>query len=412
MPITPGAPFPKSAGQTIRSSDWNQAVNEVIRLDNAKVNREGDHITGSLSIDGALGVGGASPATGAHIQSGTLTVGPVSSGPSVGRVEVSGPAAELAFIRRNLAEWPAPAAAGDRFVWYNPDGSARLFTDGRGNLLTVFNTGSVVLTGPLTIPKTAGTATFSNGAFSNENTFQPNNLKLMMASTGLVIAGQPPLTYEFAIGHSFRSFVIGGGASTSFIKRFSINQNGDLICSGSKAGYVVDFFINAVGDTLEQGDVVVIAATQDMRYYGSHGDIPVPEVDLTDRPYDSRVCGIVAQFVTEAELPMVDPDMSGQPEAAADAEHPFRTMAATGDDPRRIGNQQLGKMATLGTYAHCKVDADIAPIEAGDLLTTSPTRGHAQKVVDRSQALGAIIGKALGPLRRGKGRIPVVVMLQ
>jgi hypothetical protein len=77
-----------------------------------------------------------------------------------------------------------------------------------------------------------------------------------------------------------------------------------------------------------------------------------------------------------------------------------------------VGDRQLGKMATLGAYAHCKVDADIAPIEAGDLLTTSPTRGHAQKVVDRSQALGAIIGKALAPLRRGQGKIPVFVMLQ
>jgi hypothetical protein len=69
-------------------------------------------------------------------------------------------------------------------------------------------------------------------------------------------------------------------------------------------------------------------------------------------------------------------------------------------------------MATLGAYAHCKVDADISPIEAGDLLTTSPTRGHAQKVLDSSLAVGAIVGKALAPLRRGKSSIPVFVMLQ
>ncbi|HMB29003.1 MAG TPA: hypothetical protein VKS99_12915, partial [Blastocatellia bacterium] len=67
---------------------------------------------------------------------------------------------------------------------------------------------------------------------------------------------------------------------------------------------------------------------------------------------------------------------------------------------------------TLGAFAHCKVDADIAPINAGDLLTTSPTRGHAQKVVDKTQATGAILGKALASLSRGKGKIPVMVMLQ
>jgi len=69
-------------------------------------------------------------------------------------------------------------------------------------------------------------------------------------------------------------------------------------------------------------------------------------------------------------------------------------------------------MVTLGAFAHCKVDADIAPIKVGDLLTTSPTRGHAQKVLDPSQAFGAIVGKALGSLEKGKGKIPVLVMLQ
>ena len=72
----------------------------------------------------------------------------------------------------------------------------------------------------------------------------------------------------------------------------------------------------------------------------------------------------------------------------------------------------MGWMVTIGTFGYCKVDADIAPIEIGDLLTTSPTKGHAQKVLNRAEAVGAIIGKALGPLAKGKGKIPVLVMLQ
>lgn len=59
----------------------------------------------------------------------------------------------------------------------------------------------------------------------------------------------------------------------------------------------------------------------------------------------------------------------------------------------------------------CNVDADIAPIRIGDLLTTSPTRGHAQKVQDASRAAGSIIGKALGSLSKGKGQITVLVAL-
>ncbi len=68
-------------------------------------------------------------------------------------------------------------------------------------------------------------------------------------------------------------------------------------------------------------------------------------------------------------------------------------------------------MVTLGAYAYCKVDADIAAIRVGDLLTTSPTKGHAQKVLEPDKAVGALIGKALGSLKKGKGKIPILVLL-
>ena len=59
----------------------------------------------------------------------------------------------------------------------------------------------------------------------------------------------------------------------------------------------------------------------------------------------------------------------------------------------------------------CYADADIAPIAIGDLLTTSPTKGHAQKVLDPGKHSGAILGKALGSLAKGKGKILVLVTL-
>ena len=62
MPITPDKPFPKSAGDSIRSKDWNDLVTETLRLDTAKVDRAGDAITGPLSIAGALAIGKASAA--------------------------------------------------------------------------------------------------------------------------------------------------------------------------------------------------------------------------------------------------------------------------------------------------------------------------------------------------------------
>jgi hypothetical protein len=59
----------------------------------------------------------------------------------------------------------------------------------------------------------------------------------------------------------------------------------------------------------------------------------------------------------------------------------------------------------------CKVDADIAPMKPGDLLTSSATKGHAQKAAEPAAA-GTVLGKALGSLKKGKGTIPVLVTLQ
>jgi len=75
-----------------------------------------------------------------------------------------------------------------------------------------------------------------------------------------------------------------------------------------------------------------------------------------------------------------------------------------GDEPEQPAIALCGRVP-------CKVDADIAPIAPGDLLTTSPTRGHAQKA-DPARATGAIIGKALEGRDSGRGEILVFVSMQ
>jgi hypothetical protein len=57
-------------------------------------------------------------------------------------------------------------------------------------------------------------------------------------------------------------------------------------------------------------------------------------------------------------------------------------------------------------------DAANGPIEPGDLLTTSDTPGHAMKVTDDARAQGAIIGKAMSSLEKGRGTVLVLVSLQ
>ena len=178
-------------------------------------------------------------------------------------------------------------------------------------------------------------------------------------------------------------------------------------------------FINSLGDALEQGDVVVIGEKQES-LRGGPADIPIAEVDLTKTSYDTRVCGVVCEVKVDLQL-AVPEDAKGKTKAKAAPKAskatPAQPIASSIEelndmDRTRVEPGQVGTIATHGMFSHCKVDADIASIKVGDLLTTSPTKGHAQKVLDSSKATGAILGKALGSLKKGKGKIPVLVALQ
>ena len=79
-------------------------------------------------------------------------------------------------------------------------------------------------------------------------------------------------------------------------------------------------------------------------------------------------------------------------------------------DKREPGSNRL-PIALMGKV-YCKVDAQYAPIRVGDLLTTSPSPGHAMKADDRSRSFGAVVGKALGSAEKGQGMIPILVCLQ
>ena len=87
-----------------------------------------------------------------------------------------------------------------------------------------------------------------------------------------------------------------------------------------------------------------------------------------------------------------------------------RVMGVITDEPGLL----LGGVARTGVVVvavtgvvQCKVEADNAPVKAGDLLVASGEAGHAC-VVD-SPAPGTILGKALAPLAKGKGVIPVLL---
>lgn len=117
----------------------------------------------------------------------------------------------------------------------------------------------------------------------------------------------------------------------------------------------------------------------------------------------------------------IDPEQVGKLRVASGAYQ--RTVAGviSGADGVRPG-LILGQSGTVADGAMpvanvgrvwCYVDADVAgPVVPGDLLTTSPTPGHAMKVRDHAQANGAVLGKAMSRLDSGKGLVLVLVSLQ
>jgi hypothetical protein len=80
-----------------------------------------------------------------------------------------------------------------------------------------------------------------------------------------------------------------------------------------------------------------------------------------------------------------------------------------------LGRQETGgprvPVALVGKV-YCMVDAQYGPVRVGDLLTSSPTVGHAMAVRDRIMASGSVLGKALKPLSTGCSLIPILVCLQ
>jgi hypothetical protein len=106
---------------------------------------------------------------------------------------------------------------------------------------------------------------------------------------------------------------------------------------------------------------------------------------VSRRAYDRRVAGIISGAGG------INPGLvMGQKGSIADGKQP---VALSG----RV-------------WVYC--DAIRNPIKPGDLLTTSTTPGHAMKVRNYQKAQGAIIGKAMTPLKGGRGLVLALVSLQ
>lgn len=117
-------------------------------------------------------------------------------------------------------------------------------------------------------------------------------------------------------------------------------------------------------DELESGDVVVIDENNN------------EHVRLSSKPYDTLAAGIIS---------------------SSPAFH--------------IQTSETGIPLALAGRVKAKASAENGAIKRGDLLITSSTPGHLMKCDDKAKCIGAIVGKAMEPLAKGKGKISVLVAL-
>jgi hypothetical protein len=144
---------------------------------------------------------------------------------------------------------------------------------------------------------------------------------------------------------------------------------GDIVLSAGAADCAEEFDIGTTQD-VQPGTVMVLDLDESLR--------------PSDRSYDKKVAGVVSGGGEYRPAMILD---------------------------RRDSSGQRVLIALVGKV-YCKVDAQYGAVEVGDLLTTSPTLGHAMKASDPSLAFGAVIGKALRPLPCGQGLVPVLIALQ
>ncbi|NTV62521.1 MAG: hypothetical protein HGA65_03150 [Oscillochloris sp.] len=351
----------------------------------------GGTLNGSLTVKGTVSIGTSTPQRTLHVEGSEIHSG--------------GSGAGFSFSNRG-SPFIDSGGNGDRWVWYAFNKLARLWSNGDKLFVTPDGNMGIGLAEPRNqLHVLRGIASGLDFNSPGSITFYPPDGFAWFHIDNGPAGGRP-------IG---RLRISHGGTPGRF-ELVSITQGGDVEILGrliarNKIGFVADQFINNLGATLEAGDVVIISENQGALFYAPGNNLPVPEVVLAQQAYDSRVCGIVVEaFAAGQPAP---PETLG-----ANADEPAPIVTATSSyslletGQPMIAPGQIGLMVTQGAFTACKVDAQIAPIRPGDLLTTSPTPGHAQKVLDRSQATGAILGKALGGLDQGQGTIPVMVLLQ
>jgi hypothetical protein len=464
MPITPDAPFPKTQGDNLRSKDWNDAITEVIRLDNAKADRAGDTFSGPLSV-AALGVGSAADASGIKLKSLTrIDEGATGSGAwaNLGsNLFFDGAWKQVDATKAGASLHINGDGAGQEFRFFRSEangqnqrnvaiiGSATSFFTGNvgiGNAspqyaLDVRATGAIKLG---LEGNGGGQLVLANNPNDNRIWLEAYNSAGNGHATEMLLTGHfgqnvPQLTFaadhtqangDLRLANSDVYFTnpnhnhTGFGNTPGFAAIENTANFGALMIlgrAGETQGRTVklwDYFeVHGLG-----GAVLKFGQSVGIKYSAGDGIRGEPNLWLDaagtvilKSGFQTNAMDVAERFQTSEPVEPGDVLVFDPEQGAArlcDQQGDSRVVGIVSGQPGFIlGLEETEIPVALCGRVPCKVDAEFGPVRAGDLLMTSPTKGHAQRVLDATKTAGKILGKALAPLLEGKGEIPVLVFL-
>jgi hypothetical protein len=235
--------------------------------------------------------------------------------------------------------------------------------------MTINDDGSITMvsgSGFVTVgtPNAESGTTIKRGNNRADVRFNGSTLKLV-AGPGF---GPPPSTYGIAIDTAGN---VGMGTEAPQAKLDVQGTTRTCVLTITGGCDIAEPFPMDASDA-PKGSVVVIDEENPGR------------LKLSDRAYDTHVAGIVS---------------------GANGINPGISL-------RQEGVLEGGQNVALSGRVYVQADAAFGAIKPGDLLTTSNTPGYAMKVTNHAEASGAILGKAMSGLSKGKGMVLVLVTLQ
>jgi hypothetical protein len=205
-----------------------------------------------------------------------------------------------------------------------------------------------------------------------------SNFDPATGGSGVLGSGYIGVRGETQTGVAVLGRIFGGPNALAGLFVGNVRVQGDMEATGAIT-VDGDVFLKNRGDVAEQFGVVSECAPGSVMVIGEN-----TLLEPCSQDYDTRAVGVIS---------------------GAGSLRPAITLGRSEAETPTVS------IAMVGT-TFCQVDADRAAIEAGDLLTSSSTLGHAMKALDPFRSFGAVIGKALAPLSHGHGLIPIVVALQ